>query len=363
MLSLFSAFLINIRVIGIYMVILIVFFLIIKISMKNNFIFKKINILIFFLFFNFVFLFIFWPFLWEAPIENFLYAIKSFSKYPWGGQVFYLGNFYKAEHLPWHYSSVYFFATTSLFLILTIVSGLWLITSRFIKRLFAINENQIYKDIWRGDKENILLFIFFTFVTPLLLIFLFNSIIYNGWRHLYFLFPSLVLMGVYFIDVMVLINSKKKFAIIFPIILSVVCINNLYNLIKLHPYQYVYFNVLFEKNANKLFEIDYWGVSNKHSLEIIAKKYFKKDKLIIGVASFTDLYLSKKMLSQDLQKKIIISGQDYTNADLIFTNNYFEINPKYDDKYDIPKNFKKYFSLKKGSILINEYYINNDKIN
>ena len=69
------------------------------------------------------------------------------------------------------------------------------------------------------------------------------------------------------------------------------------------------------------------------------------------------------MLSRDLQNKIIISGQDYSNADLIFTNNYFEINPEYNDKYTIPQNFKKYFSLKKGNILINEYYINNDKMN
>ena len=29
-------------------------------------------------------------------------------------------------------------------------------------------------------------------------------------------------------------------------------LNNFYNLIKFHPYQNIYFNYLFEKNANKL---------------------------------------------------------------------------------------------------------------
>ena len=58
----------------------------------------------------------------------------------------------------------------------------------------------------------------------------------------------------------------------------------------------------------------------------------------------------------DLGKKIIISGQDYQNADFIFTNHIFEINPRFDDKYSIPEEFEKYMTLKKGNILINEFF-------
>ena len=140
------------------------------------------------------------------------------------------------------------------------------------------------------------------------------------------------------------------------IILTTISINNLYNLIKLHPYQYVYFNLIFEKNANDLFEIDYWGVSNKDALEQIVKNNSDANKIVIGVASFTNLYLSKKMLDTNSKSKIFISGQNYENADYIFNNNLYEINPKFDDKYSIPKNFEKYLSLKRGNILINEFY-------
>ena len=188
------------------------------------------------------------------------------------------------------------------------------------------------------------------------LIYFFNSRLFNGWRHLYFLYPCLILTGIYFIDRMALIYSKKKMVLIFTFILSIICINNLYNLIKLHPYQYIYFNSIFEKRANQLFEIDYWGVSNKNFLEKIVKNNLEKDKIIIGVASFTDLYLSRKMLPANLKNKIIIAGQEYQNADFILNNNIFEINPKFDDKYSIPKTFEKYLSLKRGNILINEFY-------
>ena len=356
LLSLFSALATNIRVIGIYVFILVAFFLFIQILMKNKFDIKKINSLLILVFFNFIFLYILWPFLWEAPLDNILYALKSFSKYSWGGNIFYLGDFYKAEFLPWHYFFTYFLATTPILLSAIIILGMYLIIFRFIKRFIRIEKNNSYNDIWRGEKEKILLFIFFTAILPILSIYFFNSIIYNGWRHLYFLFPCLILIGIYFIETIISVYYKKKLLLISVIILTTISINNLYNLIKLHPYQYVYFNLIFEKNANDLFEIDYWGVSNKDALEQIVKNNSDANKIVIGVASFTNLYLSKKMLDTNSKSKIFISGQNYENADYIFNNNLYEINPKFDDKYSIPKNFEKYLSLKRGNILINEFY-------
>tara|TARA_B100000315_G_scaffold94628_1_gene86982 strand:+ start:2137 stop:3795 length:1659 start_codon:yes stop_codon:yes gene_type:complete len=356
LLACFSAIANNIRIIGIYVVILVTFFLIIQILMKNKLDLKKINSLLILLFFNFIFLYILWPFLWEAPFDNIIYALKNFSKYPWGVNVFYLGEFYKSEFLPWHYFFIYFFATTPLLLSIIIILGMYQILLRFIKRFINIDKNNSYKDIWRSEKEKIFLFIFITIITPLFLIYFLDSRLFNGWRHLFFLYPCLILIGIYFIDRMALIYPKRKMVHIFTFILGIICINNLYNLIKLHPYQYIYFNSIFEKKANKLFEIDYWGVSNKNFLEKIAKNNLEKDKIIIGVASFTDLYLSRKMLPANLKNKIIIAGQEYQNVDFIFNNNIFEINPKFNDKYSIPKTFEKYLSLKRGNILINEFY-------
>ena len=141
------------------------------------------------------------------------------------------------------------------------------------------------------------------------------------------------------------------------LVLTFCVLNNTYNLINLHPFQYIYFNSFFEKNANKLFEIDYWGVSNKHSLNLLLKNNPDKKKINIGVASFTNLWLSKKMLDKDLQKRLIIHGQNFNNSEFIFTNHFYGINPKSDNKFNIPKNYKKFSELRKGKILISEFYI------
>jgi len=92
-------------------------------------------------------------------------------------------------------------------------------------------------------------------------------------------------------------------------------------------------------------------------LEKIVKDNIQKNKITIGVASFTNLYFSAKMLNEKIRSKLIISGQDFRNVDFIYNNNYFEVNPKYDDKYNIPENYQKYSEFKKGEVLISEFYI------
>ena len=348
---------INIRVIGIYLLLIFILFLLIKTPLKK--IYKQ---LIFFLTLFLLLSYSFWPFLWEAPIENFLYSLKSFSKYEWGLNVFYLGDFYLDKYLPWHYFYILFFATNSVFLTLIIVLGLSVILFRFIKRYINIDKNKLSNDLWKGDKESIILFLFFTAATPLFLVYLFDSIIYSGWRHLYFIFPSLVLIGVYFIDYLSFILKSRKLIKWLPLFLVLIIFNNVFNLIKFHPFQYVYFNKLFEKKANSWFEIDYWGVANKQALLDMANVNLLKNNIIIGVASFSDLNLSKKMLNNKLKNKIIISGQNFDGADFIFNNNYSEVNPKVDDKYTIPINYKKFSYLKKGKIIIYEIYKKSDRL-
>ena len=326
--------------------------------MKNKIDKKKVNTLIFFFILQFIFLYLFWPFLWENPIENFAYTIKSFSRFTsLGMHIFYLGDFHNVYYLPWHYIFVCFFVTTPILISFLIAVGLFQLSLRFFKRLIHIDQDKPCNDIWRGEKEKIFLFIFFIIFIPIFSFFLFNTIFYNNWRHLFFLYPPLILTAIFAVNTFRKKFIKKNISIYINGILILILINNLYNLVTLHPFQYVYFNSIFEKKANKLFAIDYWGVSNKSSLESILLNNSQKNKIKIGVASFTNLYLSKKMLNEESKRKLIITGQDFTDADFIFNNNYFELNPKYSRKYLIPQNYIKHSEVKRGDILINEFYI------
>ena len=128
-----------------------------------------------------------------------------------------------------------------------------------------------------------------------------------------------------------------------------------------HPYQNIYFNSFFNKTSSihKKFEVDYWGLSgNKFLREILE---IEKDKNYISVASASYLPLerSKKLLNVKDRKKINIVGQDYQNADYIYTNFTSEVDKKYDDKYKIPSNFSKINTFIIDNVVVYEIYKKN----
>ena len=61
----------------------------------------------------------------------------------------------------------------------------------------------------------------------------------------------------------------------------------------------------------------------------------------IGVASFLTLERSIKILNKEEREKIIIVGQEYQNADYIYTAFISEVDINGNDKYKIPPNFTK----------------------
>ena len=61
-------------------------------------------------------------------------------------------------------------------------------------------------------------------------------------------------------------------------------------------------------------------------------------------------------MKEELKNKLILTGNDFSNVDFIFNNNIFKVDPKYSKRYSIPRNYKKYSEIKKGEVLINEFY-------
>ena len=169
---------------------------------------------------------------------------------------------------------------------------------------------------------------------------------------MYFIYPCII----YFIGVSInyLLNSKRFFKNknYIYILALIILISNTYNIIKYHPYQNVYFNFFFKKSANKLFEIDYWGLGNLETIKIIYKDEKDINKSI-RTASFVPLNYTKLMLED---KEIKFEGTYNNNQDYIFTNYIYESNPIYLKKYDIPKNYTKFFTLERDGIVINEVY-------
>ena len=123
-----------------------------------------------------------------------------------------------------------------------------------------------------------------------------------------------------------------------------------------HPYQNVYFNELFKKNVHEKFEIDYWGLSGKKFLKDILLLEKDKNIIKIAVAGFLPLERSLKLLDKEQRKKIKIIGQDFQNADYIYSNFISEVDKNFNDKYQIPVNFTKIDKFVLNEVLLYEIY-------
>ena len=360
--ALFIALLINIRVIGVYLSLVVVFILFNDLVSSKKLRLKEFKLLFIFLIFNLLFVYIFWPFLWESPISNFLSAISSFTKYAWGGSILYLGEFHSAKYLPWHYLFIWIIATSPIYLIIIIFSAYVFYASKYVKSFLKLDQTDVTINIWRNNDDKKIFLIFLISIVPIFLYLILSPVIYNGWRHFYFLYPCFILISLKFYQNLIDRIKKNTLRKILYIFILTVPIVNFYNLVKFHPFQYVYFNKIFEDKANNLFEIDYWGVANSYTLEKnFNNKKNSSDKFKIATGSFTNLTLSKKMLNFNLQNKLQFTGQNYDDSDFIFTNNNFASNPKYDKKFIYPLHFDEFYLLKRGNILINKIYKKNVK--
>ena len=132
----------------------------------------------------------------------------------------------------------------------------------FLKNLSVTSVNFDLK-----SKQDI--FVFLIFSSILFVILFLDVPAYDGWRHFYFLYPLIV----YFILVGMLcifnLNYQRIKKILFLIIFLAI-MHNIYWVIKNHPHQNVYFNILISKNdLSKKVQLDYWGLSYKQNLEKI----------------------------------------------------------------------------------------------
>ena len=174
-----SALAIDVRIMGVILPTIIIFFSFYRyLGTKNTKIFWGISTYLITLPFLII---LFWPYLWENPLNNFIHVFKSLSSYPWTGYVFYLGDYYKSSNIPWHYILIWISVTTPIFYLVLFIFGFVNITARLKRRLFKITSNDSPNDLWRGETELQDLIYYVCFISPIFIVILLNSTLYSGW--------------------------------------------------------------------------------------------------------------------------------------------------------------------------------------
>jgi hypothetical protein len=254
----------GIRVIGIMLVVFTLLFLVLDYWHDR----KLQELLVLSIPFLFVFaatLFASWPFLWHDPIGRFIVAFRSLSNYLWSRKVLYFGEFHRAYEVPWHYPFVWIAITTPIaYMVAFLMGTAWTIRDTLRSHKASITE--------LPSRNNLLFLMCFGF--PLISVVILNSTLYDGWRHLFFIYPCFLLLATDGIRRIVggLEKRSPTYVWVCAIPLIVSLASTLVFMNRNHPHQNVYFNILLPRKneyLRKNWELDYWGVSYRQGLEYI----------------------------------------------------------------------------------------------
>ncbi|QNE41236.1 hypothetical protein F1C16_17585 [Hymenobacter sp. NBH84] len=240
-----------------------------------------------------------WPFLWENPLTNFWWSYQHLSHYPWGGYSLYFGQLIDS-HVPWHYLPVWIIITTPVPYLLAALVGIVVSSSHLLKeRLTCMSfANQL----------NLLLIGWF--LGPLLLVIILRSTFYDGWRHLYFIYPALVLLAVQGIRWLMHVAHRPKsirYVALGVLLLSLAeTVHTAIRMVQMHPFQQIYFSFLSPQTAERLFERDYWGLSYYQGLQWLINHQPDNTPLSVSAPVFTPIIANSLLLASTEQARFKI---------------------------------------------------------
>lgn len=215
-----------------------------------------------------VFTVLLWPTLWTAPLRSFTGAVGVMAHFPYTRPILYLGNYLSVRQIAWHYIPVWIAVSTPVVYTLLFVVGLLVTIARFVRhpsRSYRSHRDDLIYVAW--------------FLGPLVAVIALRSNLYDGWRHMFFIYPAFVLLAIVGVDALlrkarsrdtgrsaavVVVSLVPLLGMLHPAIFSI-----LY-----HPHENVYFNAIVSSNmkwAKRNLELDYWGLSYRQGLEYIAR--------------------------------------------------------------------------------------------
>lgn len=255
----------------------------------------------------------FWPWLWSDPIANFLTAFNNMSKFRWENYNLYLGKFIPATQLPWHYPIVWIFITTPVLYSIAFLAGVSGVISEHAKGRFLF---------WNNTKQLQDIFFCGLCFGPLVAIIYFKSVLYDGWRQLYFIYPAFLLISVKGLVMLWNVQAGGWFKkMLFVALLSSQLIWISVWMWKVHPYQNLYFNKIADFDQSASFEMDYWGLTNLEGLKNLLV-HDRQPTIRIAPLGATSLTQSIQLLPPEDRLRIQVTNVLH-EADYIITNYRF----------------------------------------
>lgn len=249
---------------------------------------------------------IFWPYALENPFLHPVEALSSFTRYGLNLRLVFEGIPLYSREIPWYYATKYLLLT----LPLPVIGGLILSFFAVVKKI-------------RFPGYIVYAFLVFSWIFPVVYVTIRNSDLYDGIRHLLFVFPPIIALSG--IGWNALINKIKKPAwkLVPAGIMLILLINAASWTIRSHPYQYTFFNTFTRglQGAYGKYETDYYMSSVKE-----ASRWLANNELSANKSQKPPLILTNAHYSS----RIYLSNYYQDSFELKYRSYHFRVNHNWD---------------------------------
>lgn len=265
-----------------------------------------------------IFVYVLWPWLWTGttagsdwftPFRKVAEVFGNMSSFRWSGWIQFAGSLYPAGMLPKYYLPVWIAVTTPILYLALCSVGIAATILRALRCKLRL---------WNREEElQDLVFLAFA-ILPIAAVILLKSVVYDGWRQVYFVYPWIILLAVRGLTVVFSASQRQAYRYAVCGILIASFMQTAYWMKTAHPYQNVYFNALAGDRWDRAFEMDYWGLSNLAGLQEIARRDSSAHITIahLGISSVNQALL---MLPKEDRGRFKVID-DPGRADYVVTN-------------------------------------------
>jgi hypothetical protein len=217
---------------------------------------------------------LFWPVLLDGPVGHFVRAFREMERFPWDGLVLYRGDWIPAREVPWHYAPTWIALTTPpLYLALFLLGVVRLLMGSVIRSWRSAEDEEWEGPLRLSCNHQDTLFSL-ALLVPLGAVVVLHSTLYDGWRHLYFVYPPMLYVAVHgLVGLSAFVRKLGRSPLprcLVPALVALSLTVTAAHMVRTHPYQNVYFNRLAGRDLSEVrgrYPLDYWGLSCREGLE------------------------------------------------------------------------------------------------
>ena len=240
------------------------------------------------------------PTLWSDPLAL-VEGLRTLSQHPVIVPTLFQGEYVRGPNAPAHYIPTWALITTPPMALALAAVGAGRVVHSAAARWRAALAN---------GEARFGLFLIACVVLPPIGAVVADSNVYNGWRQLYFIYAPICLLAALGLKTAAgAFDSKPRvrFGVCALAALGVAAVA--VQMVRLHPYQSDYFNLLVNRNDNlgEMYEMDYWQLGRREALEWLLDTYPERHMIVrTDVASRWDLDRNLYIIPEEDRRRISV---------------------------------------------------------